>query len=81
MYGGLLRNFQITNEIFVFDLSIKAWSNIHSVTGDVPPLMGHSAHYVKNPVSLMYIFFGYHPSWRTSDFVYTFNLGTQSLSL
>ncbi|XP_076805567.1 attractin-like protein 1 isoform X2 [Clavelina lepadiformis] len=79
MYGGAFSDQTITNESLKYDLSLRQWSsmNVSSTFGTaLPPLMGHSAHVttVNGSKEVMLVFFGYHPEWGISPFVFQLDL-------
>ena len=76
MYGGQLESGGITNELWRYNYNTKNWHTMNIMMNDetqIPSLMGHTAHYVDTASngSCMFVFFGYHPQWIFSDFVYS----------
>jgi len=80
MFGGATENNNILNEVWKYNITSAQWLllNVSSQFGnEVPPLIGHTAHVTKSSDGrdVMLIFFGYHPFWKISSFIFELDIG------
>ncbi|XP_078488466.1 attractin-like protein 1 isoform X2 [Ciona intestinalis] len=78
IYGGSLSSHIITNEMWMYNTTISTWKKIianKTFDFEIPSLKGHTAHSVKlkNGRDVILVFFGYHPGWKFSPFVFEFD--------
>ncbi|EZA62767.1 Putative protein tag-53 [Ooceraea biroi] len=86
MYGGVVRNSTVTNEIWAFDVSAKVWENVtvhdncHNKTICGPlQVAGHTATLVQShgKKEKMVVIFGYSPQYGYLNTVQEYYLGTR----
>ncbi|XP_011147509.1 attractin-like protein 1 isoform X1 [Harpegnathos saltator] len=86
MYGGVVQNSTVTNEIWAFDVSAKVWENVtvhdncHNKTICGPlKVAGHTATLVQNhgKKEKMVVIFGYSPQYGYLNTVQEYYLGTR----
>ncbi|XP_024889082.1 attractin-like protein 1 isoform X1 [Temnothorax curvispinosus] len=87
MYGGVVQNSTVTNEIWAFDVSAKVWENVtvhdddcynKTICGPLK-VAGHTATRVQNydKKEKMIVIFGYSPQYGYLNTVQEYSLGTR----
>lgn len=85
MYGGVVENSTVTNEIWAFDISSQVWENVtvheicnKSMCGPLK-VAGHSANliYTEDRKEKMIVIFGHSPQYGYLNTVQEYNFGTR----
>ncbi|XP_043480588.1 attractin isoform X2 [Leptopilina heterotoma] len=84
LYGGVIQNSTVTNELWAFDVSAKVWENVtvhdecsnRSMCGPLK-VAGHTANLVHGKTEKMVIIFGHSPQYGYLNTVQEYHFGTR----